>query len=208
MPTFAYTARTLSGELKNATIETRPRARTSSRSFASRSSSSSRCDEEQKKKKRRAGIKTKDVSIFTRQFATMINRRPAAGAVPRHPEQAEREPGARKKSTPAGGVRGGVGAHAGRRAAASTRRCSTTCSSTWSRPARPAVSWTTILMRLATYIEKDDALIRKVKSAMVYPVVIMSVAFIAIVVLLDLRHPDVREHVHGLRRRCRCRPAS
>jgi type IV pilus assembly protein PilC len=42
----------------------------------------------------------------------------------------------------------------------------------------------TILIRLATFLEKSDALIRKVKGAMVYPGVIMSVAFIAIAVLL------------------------
>jgi type IV pilus assembly protein PilC len=42
----------------------------------------------------------------------------------------------------------------------------------------------TILMRLATFLEKNDALVGKVKSAMVYPAVIMSVAAIAIVVLL------------------------
>jgi type IV pilus assembly protein PilC len=42
----------------------------------------------------------------------------------------------------------------------------------------------TILMRLATFLEKNDALVGKVKSAMVYPMVIMSVAAIAIVVLL------------------------
>jgi type IV pilus assembly protein PilC len=42
----------------------------------------------------------------------------------------------------------------------------------------------TILMRLATFMEKNDALIRKVKGAMIYPAVIMSVAVIAITVLL------------------------
>src|SRR5215207_3061420 len=42
----------------------------------------------------------------------------------------------------------------------------------------------TILMRLATFLEKNDALVRKVKGAMIYPGVIMSVAAIAIVVLL------------------------
>ena len=42
----------------------------------------------------------------------------------------------------------------------------------------------TILLRLATFLEKNDALIRKVKSAMIYPAVIMSVAAIAITVLL------------------------
>jgi type IV pilus assembly protein PilC len=42
----------------------------------------------------------------------------------------------------------------------------------------------TILMRLATFMEKNDALVRKVKGAMTYPAVIMSVAAIAIMVLL------------------------
>jgi type IV pilus assembly protein PilC len=42
----------------------------------------------------------------------------------------------------------------------------------------------TILMRLATFMEKNDALVRKVKGAMIYPGVIMSVAAIAVTVLL------------------------
>src|SRR5215510_8409805 len=42
----------------------------------------------------------------------------------------------------------------------------------------------TILMRLAVFMEKNDVLIRKVKGAMIYPGVIMSVAAIAIAVLL------------------------
>src|SRR5262249_34074298 len=42
----------------------------------------------------------------------------------------------------------------------------------------------TILMRLAVFMEKNDALIRKVKGALIYPGVIMSVAAIAITVLL------------------------
>jgi type IV pilus assembly protein PilC len=41
-----------------------------------------------------------------------------------------------------------------------------------------------ILMRLATFLEKNDRLVRKVKGAMVYPAVIMSVAALAIVILL------------------------
>src|SRR5450759_45396 len=42
----------------------------------------------------------------------------------------------------------------------------------------------TILMRLATFMEKNDALVRKVKGAMIYPGVIMSVAGGAILILL------------------------
>jgi len=42
----------------------------------------------------------------------------------------------------------------------------------------------TILLRLATFLEKNDALIRKVKGAMVYPGVIITVAMAAIAILL------------------------
>jgi type IV pilus assembly protein PilC len=42
----------------------------------------------------------------------------------------------------------------------------------------------TILLRLAVFLEKNDAIIRKVKGAMIYPAVIFSVAIIAVVVLL------------------------
>src|SRR5438874_3681918 len=42
----------------------------------------------------------------------------------------------------------------------------------------------TILLRLATFLEKNDALVRKVKGAMIYPGVIMSVAVVAIAILL------------------------
>ena len=42
----------------------------------------------------------------------------------------------------------------------------------------------TILLRLATFLEKSDALVRKVKGAMVYPAVIFAVAGIAVAVLL------------------------
>src|SRR5438876_671037 len=42
----------------------------------------------------------------------------------------------------------------------------------------------TILVRLAQFLEKNDAIVRKVKGAMVYPAVIISVAVIAISVLL------------------------
>jgi type IV pilus assembly protein PilC len=42
----------------------------------------------------------------------------------------------------------------------------------------------TILNRLATFMEKNDALVRKVKGAMIYPTVIMCVAALCVVILL------------------------
>src|SRR6188472_1297054 len=54
----------------------------------------------------------------------------------------------------------------------------------------------TILLRLAAFLEKNDALVRKVKGAMIYPTVIMSVAAIAIVVLLIFVIP-VFENMFG-----------
>jgi type IV pilus assembly protein PilC len=42
----------------------------------------------------------------------------------------------------------------------------------------------TILLRLATFLEKNDALVRKIKGAMIYPGVIIGVAIAAVAVLL------------------------
>jgi type IV pilus assembly protein PilC len=56
----------------------------------------------------------------------------------------------------------------------------------------------TILMRLAVFMEKNDALIRKVKGAMIYPGVIMSVAFIAIAVLLIFVIPVFQSMFEGV----------
>jgi type IV pilus assembly protein PilC len=42
----------------------------------------------------------------------------------------------------------------------------------------------TILLRLASFLEKNDKLVRKVRSALIYPAVIISVAFVAIAILL------------------------
>jgi type IV pilus assembly protein PilC len=51
----------------------------------------------------------------------------------------------------------------------------------------------TILLRLAVFLEKNDALVRKVKGAMIYPGVILSVAVIAIGVLLLFVIPVFKE---------------
>ena len=56
----------------------------------------------------------------------------------------------------------------------------------------------TILNRLATYIEKAEKLKRKVKGAMVYPSVVLSIALIVIAVLLVFVIPVFQEMFEGL----------
>jgi type IV pilus assembly protein PilC len=56
----------------------------------------------------------------------------------------------------------------------------------------------TILLRLATFMEKNDHLVRKVKGAMIYPAVIFSVAGMAIVILLVFVIPVFQEMFAGV----------
>jgi len=51
----------------------------------------------------------------------------------------------------------------------------------------------TILLRLASFLEKSDALMRKIKAAMIYPAVIVGVAATAVVVLLIFVIPTFQE---------------
>src|SRR5882724_2294962 len=108
-------------------------------------------------------VKTRDIVIFTRQFATMINAGlPLVQSLNILAAQTENKALAEvtravvydveSGNTVAAGEAGGI--------------------------------LDTILLRLATFLEKNDALVRKVKGAMVYPGVIISVAMIAIAVLL------------------------
>jgi type IV pilus assembly protein PilC len=55
----------------------------------------------------------------------------------------------------------------------------------------------TILLRLAAFLEKNDALIRKVKGAMVYPGVIITVACAAIAILLIFVIPTFQNMFAG-----------
>jgi type IV pilus assembly protein PilC len=56
----------------------------------------------------------------------------------------------------------------------------------------------TILLRLATFMEKNDALVRKVKGAMIYPGVIFTVAGGAIIILLVFVIPVFQDMFAGI----------
>jgi type IV pilus assembly protein PilC len=180
MPTFAYTARTLSGELKNATMEGTSRDDVVAQ-LRRQKLIVVKVDEEQKKK-RGGKIKTKDVVIFTRQFSTMINSGlPLVQALDILSKQSE-NPALQEVTRQVV-----YDVESGHTVADALRRHPKAFSDLYVNMVAAGEAGgilDTILMRLATFLEKNDALIGKVKSAMVYPLVIMSVAFIAIVVLL------------------------
>src|SRR5689334_22521668 len=72
MPTFAYTARSLGGELKTATIEAASRDDVVAQLRRQRLVVV-KVDEEAKKPKPKGKITMRDIVVFTRQFSTMIN---------------------------------------------------------------------------------------------------------------------------------------
>lgn len=127
-------------------------------------------------------IKTRDIVIFTRQFATMINAGlPLVQSLSILAQQSENKQLKEVTKAVVFDVESGnTLAHA----MAKHPKAFTQLYVNMVAAGESGGILDTILLRLATFLEKNDALIRKVKSAMVYPGVIMSVAFIAVAVLL------------------------
>ncbi len=82
-----------------------------------------------------------------------------------------------------------------------SRSTSTRCTATWSRPAKPAVSWKTLLDRLAIYKEKTMAIKSKIKSALIYPIAVIVVAFVVLAVIMIFVIPAFKDVFKSLRRR-------
>jgi type IV pilus assembly protein PilC len=180
MPTFAYTARTLNGELKSATLEAPSRDDVVAQLRRQRLIVV-KIDEE-RKRKRLGKVKTKDIVIFTRQFSTMINAGlPLVQALDILSKQSENPALQEVTRQVVYDVESG---HTVADALARHPKAFTELYTNMVAAGEAGGILDTILMRLATFLEKNDALIGKVKSAMVYPGVIMSVAAIAIIVLL------------------------
>jgi type IV pilus assembly protein PilC len=131
---------------------------------------------------KRKGIKTRDIVIFTRQFATMINSGlPLVQSLDILAKQTENPSLAEVTKQVVFDVESG---HTLADAFSKHPRAFTELYVNMVAAGEAGGILDTILLRLATFLEKSDALIRKVKGAMVYPGVIMSVAAIAIAVLL------------------------
>ena len=127
-------------------------------------------------------IKTRDVVIFTRQFSTMINSGlPLVQSLTILAEQTDNKSLAEVTKTVVYDVESG---NTLADALSKHPKAFTDLYVNMVAAGEAGGILDTILMRLATFLEKNDALVRKVKGAMVYPAVIMSVAAIAVVVLL------------------------
>lgn len=180
MPVFEYTARTPTGEETTGTLDA------SSREDAVQQLRQKRMVvvrvREKVKKKRARGVPTRDVVIFTRQFATMINSGlPLVQALDILAKQTENKALSEVTQQVVYDV------ESGNTLADALEKHPNAFSQLFVNMVAAGEAGgilDTILLRLATFLEKNDAIVRKVKGAMIYPAVIFSVAGIAVVVLL------------------------
>jgi len=181
MPAFTYTARTAGGELRTATLEAPTREDLVAQLRRQRMSVV-KVDEETKVKKPRGSIKMRDIVIFTRQFSTMINAGlPLVQALDILAKQTEDKVLSDVTRAVVFDVESG---HTVADALGKHPQAFSELYVNMVAAGEAGGILDTILMRLATFMEKNDALVRKVKGAMIYPAVIMSVAAIAVLVLL------------------------
>src|SRR5690606_23521356 len=138
-----------------------------------------------------SGVKTRDIVIFTRQFATMINSGlPLVQSLDILAEQTENVKLRKTISDVLYDVESGntladaMGKHP---------KIFTELFVNMVAAGEAGGILDTILLRLATFLEKNDALIRKIKGAMIYPSVIFSVAGAAVLILLIFVIPTFQQ---------------
>src|SRR5688500_19304448 len=183
MPTFTYTARALNGEMKSSTMDAATRDDVVA-ALRKQRLNVVKIDEQKAKKSAfgAAKITMRDVVIFTRQCSTMINSGlPLVQALDILAKQSENK----SLQTVTKAVVFDV--ESGNTVADALRKHPKAFNELYVNMVAAGEAGgilDTILLRLATFMEKNDALVRKVKGAMIYPGVIMGVAAIAIAVLL------------------------
>lgn len=182
MPSFQYTARDAKGDLKTGTLEAASKDDVMTQ-LRQKRMNVVKVEEQGKAKVKTSGsIAMRDVVIFTRQFSTMINSGlPLVQALDILSKQTENKALAAVTRQVVFDVESG---HTVADALAKHPNAFTDLYVNMVAAGEAGGILDTILMRLATFMEKNDALVRKVKGAMIYPGVIMSVAGICIVVLL------------------------
>jgi type IV pilus assembly protein PilC len=129
-----------------------------------------------------SGVSTKDIVIFTRQFATMINAGlPLVQSLDILAEQSENASLKKVIQEVLYDVESG---HTLADAMGKHPRVFTSLYVNMVAAGEAGGILDTILLRLASFLEKNDQLRRKIKGAMIYPGVILGVAVAAVAVLL------------------------
>ncbi|HEX8451003.1 MAG TPA: type II secretion system F family protein [Longimicrobium sp.] len=128
------------------------------------------------------GIKTREVVIFTRQFATMINSGlPLVQSLTILAEQTENKAFAKIITEVLNDIQ------SGQTLADSMRKHPKVFTELYVNMVAAGEAGgilDTILLRLAVFLEKNDALVRKIKSAMTYPAVMLFVVIACTTILL------------------------
>src|SRR5882724_1265781 len=186
MPTFEYTARnTSSGQIQKGQLDVASQADVSNYLRKNRLMLVSVREAPKQIKFTMPGaqrIKTRDIVIFTRQFATMINAGlPLVQSLTILAQQTDNKALAEVTRAVVYDVESG---NTLADAFSKHPRAFSDLYVNMVAAGEAGGILDTILLRLATFLEKNDALMRKVKGAMVYPGVIISVAAIAIAILL------------------------
>jgi type IV pilus assembly protein PilC len=196
MPTFTYSARNLTGALLQGEIELPTREEVVG--FLRKQKLIPVKVEEKKTSLNftiGSGVKTKDIVIFTRQFATMINAGlPLVQSLDILAKQTENKAFAKV----IGRVQHDV--ESGNTLADALRqhpRVFTDLYVNMVAAGEVGGILDVILLRLATFLEKNDALARKIKGAMVYPAVILVVAVAAVATLLIVVIPTFQQMFEG-----------
>ncbi len=195
MPTFAYVARDGQGKIQEGTAEAE-NAQALTRNLRERglwvqkiekaartaqpkgkkqpAAATAGVTSTPRRKKRFGKVKGKDLTMFCRQFSTMIN---AGVSMVRCLAVLEQQAGS--PNLKPSFVKSTTASRAVKRSpvrSPSFHASSTTCLSGWCAPGKSAVCSTKRWTALATFLEEDLKLKRKVKSAMTYPVIVMIVA--------------------------------
>lgn len=182
MPTFAFTARTPTGEVRSAAIDAPSRDDAVAMLRRQRLTVLKMEESRVAPRVTRGRVKTRDVVVFTRQFATMINAGlPLVQVLDILAQQSDN----RTLGSIVRDVMFDV--QSGKTVADALQRHPKVFSDLYVNMVAAGESGGTMdimLNRLAVFLEKSDMLARKVRGAMVYPAVIMSVAAICVIVLL------------------------
>jgi type IV pilus assembly protein PilC len=189
MAVYEYTARTTTGDETTGTMEASTREEVvqqlrKNRMMVVRI-------REQRKRRKGGRVPTRDVVVFTRQFATMVNSGlPLVQALDILAQQTENKTLSEVTKQVVYDV------ESGNTLADALSKHPNAFSQLYVNMVAAGEAGgilDTIMLRLATFLEKNDAIVRKVKGAMVYPAVIFSVAIIAVLVLLIFVIPTFQQ---------------